>query len=74
MKADPKTRIYGVRRLVEAVAAGRKDAEILQVKKGAPLQLTHTIGFNRDNEPLEYSIARYRADRSSFEITILADK
>ena len=73
MKVNPGTRIVCARRLVEAIAAGREDAAFLQVKKGAPLQRTHTVGFNRMKEPLEYSVARYRGDRSSFELYVYAE-
>ena len=74
LRGTPATRIFGARRLVEAVAAGTEDAQQLQVKRGAPLQLTHTIGFNKNREALEYSIARYRGDRISFELYVYADE
>jgi len=74
LKTRQDTRIYGAKRLVEAVAADKEDAVYLKVKKGAPLQLTHSIGFNRAKVPLEYSIARYRGDRSNFELYVYADK
>ena len=64
----------GARRLVEAIAAGGEDARYLKVRTGAPLQLTHTVGFNRMHVPLEYSIARYRGDRSSFELYVYAEQ
>ena len=67
------TRIYSARRIVEAVDANNRDVQYLNVRKGSPIQLTHTVGYNRDGEPLEYSIARYRGDMSSFQVTVYVD-
>lgn len=68
------TRIYSARRIVEAVDATSSDVQNLNVSKGSPIQLIHSVGFNKDGLPLEYSIARYRGDLSSFIVTVSVDK
>jgi len=34
------------------------------------IQQSISIGYNLDDEPIEYSIARYRGDRNRFEVII----
>ena len=65
------TQIYRVNRILEAVAANTKDVEYLNMVRGKPIQLSTTIGYNQQDEPIEYSIARYRGDRNKFEIDLL---
>ena len=74
LSRDESTAVYSIRRRVEAVEAVKEDMEYLSVKRGKPIQLFHSIGYNMDRKPIEYSIARYRADRSSFEVTVFADQ
>lgn len=68
-----KTRICRVTRVLEAVGANAQDVENLNVRRGKPIQLSTTIGYNRADEPIEYSIARYRGDRNRFEVDLLID-
>ncbi len=70
LDVDPDTKITSAKRFVEAAAASSEDAKILNTKKGSPILLIHTVGFNRDQIPLEYSIARYRGDVSGFQINV----
>ena len=70
MSRSEETKIYSITRQVEAVEANQEDVLHLQMKKGKPVQLFHSTGFNRFRVPLEYSVARYRADRSRFEVTV----
>lgn len=67
------TKIYSARRLVEAVEATARDAKDLDVRKGSPIQMFHTVGYNKDGVPLEYSISRYRGDMSSFQLYVYVD-
>ncbi|MDO4322540.1 MAG: GntR family transcriptional regulator [Lachnospiraceae bacterium] len=73
LSARDETRIYSATRVIEAVEATSRDAQYLHIRKGAPVQLAYTVGFNKDNVPLEYSIARYRGDMSSFRINVYVD-
>ncbi|MDC7288962.1 GntR family transcriptional regulator [Blautia schinkii] len=73
LAAQKDTRIYCARRFVEAVEATASDAQYLNIKKGAPVQLFHTVGSNKEGIPLEYSIARYRGDMSSFQLNVYVE-
>lgn len=70
-----ETKIYGVKRMVEAVEATSNDAKLMGIKRGKPIQFFETVGYNVFGQPIEYSLARYRGDSSRFEVTtILADE
>jgi GntR family transcriptional regulator len=58
------------RRTLEAVPANTMEADLLQVKKGAPLLLLNSVGFLADGTPLEYYHALHRSDRSRFEVEL----
>lgn len=73
LAGNNETSIYSARRFVEAVEATSKDSQYLKIKKGAPVQLFHTVGSNSEGIPLEYSIARYRGDMSSFQLNVYVE-
>lgn len=73
LATSDETRICRVNRILEAVAANARDVEILDIRRGKPIHLFNTIGYNRMDEPIEYSIARYRGDRNRFEVDLLID-
>lgn len=73
LAARERTRICRVNRILEAVAANVRDVELLNMVRGKPVHLFKTIGYNSENEPIEYSIARYRGDRNKFEIDLQVD-
>ena len=62
-----------VHRTIEATEADREDVKYMDIKQGKPIQLFHTVGYNGQNQPIEYSIARYRGDRSKFDVNIYVD-
>lgn len=74
MAEREETEIHCVKRRVEAVEATVGDKKFLGIKKGKPIQLFSSLGYNVYGKPMEYSVARYRADRSSFEVTVFAEK
>lgn len=53
-------------RNLEAVAAGQFEAQLLGIKKGAPVQFFESITYLMDGSPIEYSLAQYRGDRNKF--------
>ncbi|WHH58515.1 GntR family transcriptional regulator [Petroclostridium sp. X23] len=71
LSLDTRSKIYKVLRTVEAVVAGQYESKLLQIKRGYPIQLFTTIGYNREEKPIEYSIARYRGDRNKFKVEII---
>lgn len=60
---------YG-RRIIEAVAANEREAELLRVETGAPLILLDSVSFLEDGVPIEYYHALHRGDRSRFEVEL----
>lgn len=68
-----ETRICRVNRTMEAVAANASDSRLLNIRSGKPIHLFHTIGYNKKDKPIEFSIARYRGDRNRFEVDLLID-
>lgn len=68
-----ETRICRVSRILEAVAANAQDARLLNIRTGKPVHLFHTVGYNQYDQPIEFSIARYRGDRNRFEVDLLID-
>lgn len=73
LSQSPATTVYRVERIVEAVEATAEDAQLLNIKKGKPIQFFASTGYNSFGKPIEYSLARYRGDRNSFEITVFPE-
>lgn len=53
-------------RQLEAILAGEYEAKLLGVVPGAPIQYIRSVTYLTDGSPIEYSLARYRGDRSTF--------
>lgn len=64
------TRITNITRICEARAANMEDANVLDTKRGKPIQYFLSKGYNRKGTPIEYSVARYRGDQNSFEVHV----
>lgn len=73
LRQSVEAEVLCVHRRVEAVEATAKDVQYLDMKLGKPIQLFHSVGSNAYGRPIEYSVARYRGDRNSFEVTVLAE-
>jgi GntR family transcriptional regulator len=58
---------YG-RHLIDAVAAGTRDAELLGVRRGSPLLRIRRTTTNHAGRPVESSDDRYRTDAVSFVV------
>lgn len=71
---DDKCKVFCVKRLVEAIEASASDAEILGMKRGKPIQYFTSVGYNAFGQPIEYSLAKYRGDKSRFEVTVFTEK
>jgi GntR family transcriptional regulator len=61
----------GERRL-EAVAAGPREARLLDVALGSPLLLLESVAYLPDGRPFEHSIALQRGDRTTVELEFFA--
>jgi len=69
LSLDKDTKIYKIERVIEAVEAQAEDVRLLNIGRGKPIQLFTSIGYNSMNEPIEYTISRYRGDRNKFKTT-----
>lgn len=67
------THIYKIKRLIEAVNATEYDVKNLEIKRGKAIQQFISVGSNMFDDPIEYSLARYRGDRNSFEVIIASN-
>lgn len=67
-----ETTISKIRRFIEAVEAEDYEVENMFVRQGSATLKFISIGFNSVDEPIEYSVARYRGDKNRFEIIITA--
>lgn len=74
LSQDESVKVYYVKRLVEAVEATSTDIKYLGIKSKIPIQFFTSVGYNIYGQPIEYSLARYRGDRNSFEVTVFVDK
>ncbi|MFG2292299.1 GntR family transcriptional regulator [Streptomyces sp. NPDC048603] len=54
--------------LIDAVAAGARDAELLGVRRTSPLLRVRRITTTREGRPVEWSDDRYRSDAVSFSV------
>lgn len=69
-------REYGImiargQRIMEAVLANEYEAELLEVKPGAPLILLDSVSYLEDGTPIEFYHALHRGDRSRFEVELI---
>ena len=55
-------------RFMEAVAANREQAVLLNVHPGVPLMLIESITYTADGMPFEYFRAQHRGDRTRFQV------
>jgi GntR family transcriptional regulator len=60
----------GGRRVIEAVAAGRREAELLHVQIGAPLFYLFAVTWAEDGRAMECSRVWLRGDRTVFEVQL----
>lgn len=60
------TKIAHVAHRLEAVTATKEDCELFLISKITAIQLFHSLGYNKFNTPIEYTIARYRGDKNVF--------
>jgi GntR family transcriptional regulator len=66
MESEYGVAIVRARQSFEPVLASAFEADLLEVKVGAPLMLERRISFDQNNQPVEYGRDRYRGDRFRF--------
>ncbi len=57
-------------RVLEAVNVSAEDIKLLGTEPKAAVHLIRTTAYLDNNEPFEYSIARYRGDNNSFTVNL----
>lgn len=68
LSMNKETDITNITRICEARAANAEDENVLELKRGKPIQYFLSMGLNCHGRQIEYSVARYRGDQSSFKI------
>lgn len=58
--------ISSATRSLESMLAGDFEAKLLNIPKGAPVQYFESVISLENGTPVEYSLAKYRSDRSKF--------
>lgn len=71
MDRDPQTRVYKLKRTIEAVPATKEDISVLEVVDGSAIQLMTTMRYNESGEFLDVGYAHYRGDMSTIEVEIV---
>jgi GntR family transcriptional regulator len=59
------------KRSIEAVAASKRQAELLGIKRGAPLIQLESVSYESSGVPIETYSAVHRGDRTRFEVEVL---
>ena len=70
IESQYQIRIERVTRMFEAALANPREAEVLAVKKGSPICLVRSIAYSQHDDPIEFSVARYRGDKTQFRVEI----
>jgi GntR family transcriptional regulator len=65
------TRIYRAIRQIEAVNATPQEAQLLLLKKSAAICLVKTMAYASNDEPVEYSVARYSGNKNKFSVELI---
>ncbi len=73
LSRSESTRVCTAHRVIEAVEAEPEDGRFMDIKPGKPIHLFSTEGYNIFEEPIEFSIARYRGDRNTFDVNIYVE-
>lgn len=58
--------IFKIKRVLDVILADETTSDLLEINIGDPLFYFHSIGISNNNQPIEYSISKYRGDKNSF--------
>ena len=65
-----ETRAVRSTRSLTAIVAGKFEASMMQIAKGAPVQLTKSVSYNKDDIPVEFTVTKFRGDRNEFIVEL----
>lgn len=74
LKEEYGINFYNAQETVEAKAPTKDEKKKLEIKDYTPLLSLNRLSFDKDNNPLEFSNVRVRADMYKHKITIFEDK
>jgi GntR family transcriptional regulator len=69
-----RLKVFGGRRVVEAVTAGKELAKLLDVKRDTPLLYVESVSWDRELRPFECYRAWHRADRTKIEVQVVHEE
>ncbi len=67
---DENTKAVRSTRSLIAIVAGKFEAGMMQIDRGAPIQLTRSVSYNKDDLPVEYTVTKFRGDRNEFIVEL----
>jgi len=70
LRQKEETKIVRLVRQIEAISAGKQESHYLNIPNGFPIQLAKSVGYNKFNVPIEYSIVKYRGDKNTFVVEL----
>ena len=65
-----KNPIYRMERKMETIKADATAADLLDIDQADPMFYFHSVGFDRQNRRIEYSISKYRGDTNYFSFQL----
>ncbi|MBC5648534.1 GntR family transcriptional regulator [Christensenella tenuis] len=68
-KAAETQAVRSVRSLT-AIAAGKYEADMMRIERGAPVQMTKSISYNAQGVPVEFTVSKFRGDRNEFVVEL----
>ncbi|NOX14983.1 MAG: GntR family transcriptional regulator [Epsilonproteobacteria bacterium] len=74
LKKEYNIEFYSAEETVEARAATKEEAKILEIKEAAPLLLLHRLSFDKDNDPVEFSDIVIKSDMYKHKIMLSRGK
>ncbi|PKM51531.1 MAG: GntR family transcriptional regulator [Firmicutes bacterium HGW-Firmicutes-7] len=60
------TKLARTHHSLEAVTATKEDCDLLLISKTTAILLVHSIGYNKFDVPVDYTLSRYRGDKNVF--------
>lgn len=51
-------------RSLTAIVTSKFESGLMQIDKGAPMQLKKSISYNKNDLPVEYTITKFRGDHN----------
>ena len=73
LKDEYEIEFYNAQETVEAKAPTKEEKEDLHIKDSTPLLSLHRLSFDKDDNPLEYSDVRIKADMYKHKISLYND-